>query len=166
VETHRIVRRRGSHIFSRQSAHRWPYAPADLFLPERFLVLISVRGWVDPKVIVRLEGLGQLEKIHLIGTRTRDFPAGSIVPQSTYYATACPPPKRWRNKEFNINSINENWLIQIKMEWSCKELKAELSKEIVNYQRKGRVNPGRQRSRWKILNGQQSNPLQRKRLWG
>jgi hypothetical protein len=32
---------------------------------------------------VRLEGLGQLKKIHLIGTRTSDFPACSIVPQST-----------------------------------------------------------------------------------
>jgi hypothetical protein len=24
VEAHTVVRRRGSHIFSRQSAHRWP----------------------------------------------------------------------------------------------------------------------------------------------
>jgi hypothetical protein len=30
---------------------------------------------------VRLEGLGKLKKIHLIGTRTRDLPACSIVPQ-------------------------------------------------------------------------------------
>jgi hypothetical protein len=32
VKAHRIVRRRGSHIFSRQSAHRWrrpPFTPQE-----------------------------------------------------------------------------------------------------------------------------------------
>jgi hypothetical protein len=34
--------------------------------------------------MVRLEGLSKLKKkIHLIGTRTRDLPACSIVPQPT-----------------------------------------------------------------------------------
>jgi hypothetical protein len=38
---------------------------------------------VDPSAIVRLEGLGQLKKIHLIETRTRDLPACTVVPQPT-----------------------------------------------------------------------------------
>jgi hypothetical protein len=44
---------------------------------EGFLILISVRGSVDLRAVVRLEGLGELK------TRARDLPAGSILPQPT-----------------------------------------------------------------------------------
>jgi hypothetical protein len=53
-------------IFCIQSAHgrRWgcqPYAPGAPLPVERFLVLISLRDWVDPRVIMLLEGLGQFK---------------------------------------------------------------------------------------------------------
>jgi hypothetical protein len=66
VEALRIARGWGSHIF-RYSAHRWrqgcqPYAPAAFYPLERFLVVIFVWGSVEPRPIVRLEGLGKLKK--------------------------------------------------------------------------------------------------------
>jgi hypothetical protein len=65
MKAHRVVRRRGSHIFytiGTQMAVRLSALRACRPLPPgRFLVLISVRRWIDPRAIVRLEGLGQLK---------------------------------------------------------------------------------------------------------
>jgi hypothetical protein len=67
VEAHRVVRRRGSHIFSRQSAHRWlwsfqPYAPSALYRQKDSWYSFLL-DWVDPRAIVRLEGIGQSKNI-------------------------------------------------------------------------------------------------------
>jgi hypothetical protein len=52
--------------------------------PERIQVVISVRGRVNPRVIVPLEGLGKFEiSIDLIRNRNRDIPVCSIVSQLT-----------------------------------------------------------------------------------
>jgi hypothetical protein len=99
VEALRVARSWGSHIF-RHSAHIWwqgcqPYTPAAFYPPGRFLVLISVRRWVDPRAIVRLEGLGKLKKSTSSGTWTSDLPACSIVPQPTMLPRA-PLWSSWR----------------------------------------------------------------------
>jgi hypothetical protein len=67
-----------------------------------FLVLISVRRWVDARTIVRLEGLGKLESIHLIGTRTRDLLARSIVTRPI--TLTCSP-----NILHSLTELNHTW---------------------------------------------------------
>jgi hypothetical protein len=75
----RIVRCWGL-TFSRQSALRWQWGCQPL-PPGRFLVLISVRGWVDPRATVQLEELGQLKNPMTSLESNPKIPACNIVPQ-------------------------------------------------------------------------------------
>jgi hypothetical protein len=71
---------------SRQSAHRWisgcqPYTQVVLYL-QIDLTLVYVRVCVNPRAMVRLEGLGKLKKInYFIGSGTSDLPACSTAPE-------------------------------------------------------------------------------------
>jgi hypothetical protein len=87
---------------SEQSPHRWrwdcrTYAPAGRgLLPGRFLTVISVRGLVDPKAIMRLEGISSIERIQLPL-------ACSIILQPTTL------PSVPNNSNSNSNNSNSNW---------------------------------------------------------
>jgi hypothetical protein len=88
VEVYSVMRCRGSHISyttNSQMAVRLQVLRAGRPLTSgRFLILVSVRGWVNTSAIVRLEGLGKLNKFNdITGIRNQDIPACSTETRPT-----------------------------------------------------------------------------------
>jgi hypothetical protein len=81
-----------------------PYAPAVLYPPGRFVVLISVRGWVDPRGTVRMKELGKLKKSTSSGLDPATFRLAAqclnqlrycVTPKLSLYLITIP----WRHAE-------------------------------------------------------------------
>jgi hypothetical protein len=59
-----------AHAFSRRATHRWLWGRFQV--PGRFLVLIPLRSWMDPRTVVRLEGLSELNSLAASSLREPD----------------------------------------------------------------------------------------------
>jgi hypothetical protein len=104
MKPHWVVRRKVltfSKTVNSQMALRLSALCAGRLLPPRsFPVLIYVRGWVDPTVIVRLEGLGQLKNpVTSSGIEPETFRLIAYCLNKLRYRTAIENVHKWRTTQ-------------------------------------------------------------------
>jgi hypothetical protein len=119
VEARGIVRRRGSHIFytiDSQMAVRFPALCAGCPLPRwRFMVFISVKGWVDTRAIVWLNGLSQLKNpITSLGIEPTTFRIVAKRLNQLHYRV----PPQSINRTLSKSGLLHNHLIAHSIDWS------------------------------------------------
>jgi hypothetical protein len=91
------------------------------------LVHISVSGWINPRILMRLQILGKLNKNYLIGTRTWDLPACSIAPEPLFYIY-----KVYTNEWYGFKSLLHLFLTLHGHNTHCQQ--RGLSKYLMRYQ--------------------------------
>jgi hypothetical protein len=80
--------------------------------PRRSLVLISVRGWADPRTTVRLDWI-----IRWSDWESNPLPSGLLHSASISYATACPQNKERNTEELKIDDKPATRYIRYKSIW-------------------------------------------------
>jgi hypothetical protein len=103
MEAHRIVRRRSSHIFykicSEMTVRLSALRAGRALPPGIFLVHIYIRGWVNARTTVRLEGSGNPKKIQWPKNKFQNMRISCKGNSDLDWSLSAERASNWLNKE-------------------------------------------------------------------